>query len=67
LLAEADRFSVPRRQELLGDGRLALDNWTEHATAEGLRMGKTDELRRDFLVIKRQWRVVYKWIAERMS
>jgi serine/threonine-protein kinase HipA len=51
LLAEADRFGVPRRQELLGDVRSALDNWTEHAKAAGLRLGKTDELRRDFLLL----------------
>jgi serine/threonine-protein kinase HipA len=51
LLAEADRFSVPRRQELLGDVRSALDNWTEHAKAAGLSPGKTDELRRDFLLL----------------
>ena len=51
LLAEADRFSVPRRQELLGDVRSALDNWTEHAKAAGLSPGKTDELRGDFLLL----------------
>jgi serine/threonine-protein kinase HipA len=49
LLAEADRFSVPRKRELLGDVRSALDNWTEHARAAGLSQGKTDELGRDFL------------------
>jgi hypothetical protein len=29
----------------------ALDNWTEHAKAAGLSPGKTDELRRDFLLL----------------
>ena len=51
LLAEADRFGVSRRQELLGDVRSALDNWTEQAKAAGLSPGKTDELRRDFLLL----------------
>jgi serine/threonine-protein kinase HipA len=51
LLAEADRFSVPRRQVLLGDVRSALDNWAEHAKAAGLSPGKTDQLRRDFLLL----------------
>jgi len=51
LLAEADRFGVPRKEELLGDVRSALDNWTEHAKAAGLRQGKIDELGRDFLLL----------------
>jgi serine/threonine-protein kinase HipA len=46
LLTEADRFGVPRKQGLLGDVRSALDNWTEHAKAAGLRQGKIDELGR---------------------
>jgi hypothetical protein len=36
---------------LLGDVRSALDNWTEHAKAAGLNQDKTDELRRDFLLL----------------
>jgi serine/threonine-protein kinase HipA len=51
LLTEADRFGVPRKQELLGDVRSALDNWTEHAKTAGLSQGKTDELGRDFLLL----------------
>jgi hypothetical protein len=51
LLAEADRFGVPRKEELLGDVRSALDNWTEPAKAAGLSQGKTDELGRDFLLL----------------
>jgi serine/threonine-protein kinase HipA len=51
LLAEADRFGVPRKEALLVDVRSALDNWTEHAKAAGLSHGKTDELARDFLLL----------------
>jgi serine/threonine-protein kinase HipA len=51
LLAEADRFGVPRKEELLGDVRSALDSWTEHAKAAGLRQGKIDELGRDFVLL----------------
>ena len=49
LLAEADRFGVPRPAELLTDVRSALENWTEHAKAAGLSLSKSDELARDFL------------------
>jgi serine/threonine-protein kinase HipA len=51
LVAEADRFGVPRKQELLGDVRSALDDWTQHAKTAGLSQGKTDELGRDFLLL----------------
>jgi serine/threonine-protein kinase HipA len=51
LLAEADRFGVPRKQELLGDVRSALDNWAEHAKVAGLSQVKTDELGRDFVLL----------------
>jgi serine/threonine-protein kinase HipA len=51
LLAEADRFGVPRKGQLLGDVRSALDNWTEHAKAAGLSQGKIDELGRDFVLL----------------
>jgi serine/threonine-protein kinase HipA len=51
LLTEADRFGVPRKEELLGDVRSALDNWTEHAKSAGLSRGKSDELGRDFLLL----------------
>jgi serine/threonine-protein kinase HipA len=51
LLAEADRFGVPRKEQLLGDVRSALDNWTEHAKVAGLSQGKIDELGRDFILL----------------
>jgi serine/threonine-protein kinase HipA len=51
LLAEADRFGVPRKEQLLRDVRSALDNWTEHAKAAGLSQRKTEELGRDFLLL----------------
>jgi len=44
LLAEAGRFGVPRKEELLGDVRSALDNWVEHAKAAGLSQGKSTNL-----------------------
>ena len=51
LLAEADRFGVPRPEELLSDVRAALDNWREHAREAGLSQSKSDELARDFLIL----------------
>ena len=51
LLAEADRFSVPRREGLLGDVRSALANWSEHAKAAGLKQTRADEISRDFVVL----------------
>jgi serine/threonine-protein kinase HipA len=51
LLAEADRFGVPRPEELLTDVRAALDNWREHAKEAGLSQSKADELARDFLIL----------------
>jgi hypothetical protein len=51
LLAEADRFGVPRKQKLFGDVRSTLDNGAEHTKAAGLSQGKTDELGRDFLLL----------------
>ena len=51
LLAEADRFGVPRKEELLGDVRSALDNWTAHAKAADLSQRKIDELGRDFVLL----------------
>jgi serine/threonine-protein kinase HipA len=51
LIAEAERFSVPRAEELVVDVRSALDNWTEHAKSAGLNQSKVDELRRDFLLL----------------
>jgi serine/threonine-protein kinase HipA len=51
LLAEADRFGVPRPGESLSDVRAALENWTEHAKDAGLSKSKSDELGRDFLLL----------------
>ena len=51
LLAEAARFGVPRRKELLGDVRSALENWPENAKAAGLSQSKIDELGRDFVLL----------------
>ncbi|HEY6387457.1 MAG TPA: type II toxin-antitoxin system HipA family toxin, partial [Candidatus Acidoferrum sp.] len=51
LLAEADRFGVPRPGESLSDVRAALENWAEHAKAAGLSQSKSDELGRDFLLL----------------
>jgi len=51
LLAEADRFAVPRAERLLSDVRSSLDKWPEHARAAGLSASKTEELRRDFLLV----------------
>jgi serine/threonine-protein kinase HipA len=51
LLAEADRFGVPRPEGMLSDIRAALDNWTEHARDAGLSKSKSDELARDFLPV----------------
>jgi serine/threonine-protein kinase HipA len=51
LIAEAERFSVPRAEELVVDVRSALDSWTEHAKAAGLGQSKTEELRQDFLLL----------------
>jgi serine/threonine-protein kinase HipA len=51
LLAEADRFGVPRRKELLGDVRSALENWPENAKAAGLSQSKIDEPGRDFVLL----------------
>jgi hypothetical protein len=51
LLAEAERFSVPRGKQLITDVRTALENWAEHAQSAELSQNKTDELRRDFLLL----------------
>jgi serine/threonine-protein kinase HipA len=51
LLAEADRFGVPKAKVLMGDVRSALENWKDHAKSAGLNKGKADELRRDFLLL----------------
>jgi serine/threonine-protein kinase HipA len=49
LLAEAERFSVPRAEELVADVRSAVGNWTEHAKSAGLSSSKAEELSRDFV------------------
>ena len=51
LLAEADRFGVPRPEQLLSDVRSALDNWPEHAKEAGLGKTKSDELAQAFLIL----------------
>jgi serine/threonine-protein kinase HipA len=51
LLAEAERFSVPRAEQLITDVRTALENWAEHAQSAELSQSKTSELRRDFLLL----------------
>jgi serine/threonine-protein kinase HipA len=51
LLAEADRFGVPRPAELLSRVRSALENWTEHAKEAGLSPSKSNELARDFILL----------------
>jgi serine/threonine-protein kinase HipA len=51
LLAEAERFSVPKAEQLITDVRTALENWAEHAQSAELSQSKTDELRRDFLLL----------------
>jgi len=51
LLAEADRFGVPKAQELVADVRSALENWTAHAKAAGLSDSKADELQHDFFLL----------------
>jgi len=49
LLAEADRFGVPRAEAAILDVRAALDNWKAHAREAGLSDSKADELAREFL------------------
>ena len=51
LLAEAERFSVPRAKELIADVRFAIENWSDHAQSAGLQQSKAQELRRDFLLV----------------
>jgi serine/threonine-protein kinase HipA len=51
LMAEADRFGVPKPEELLSDVRSALANWPEHAKEARLDKNKADELARDFLLL----------------
>jgi serine/threonine-protein kinase HipA len=51
LLAEADRFGIPRPEQLLSDVRSALDNWPEHAKEAGLSKTKSDELAQAFLIL----------------
>ena len=51
LLVEAERFSVPRAEELIADVRSAIENWSDHAQSAGLHQSKAQELRRDFLLV----------------
>ena len=51
LFAEADRFSVPKAEELIVDVRSAIENWPDHAQSAGLHEDKAQELHRDFLLL----------------
>jgi len=51
LLADADRFGVPRAEAALSDVRVALGNWREHAKEAGLTESKSHELAREFLLL----------------
>jgi serine/threonine-protein kinase HipA len=51
LLAEAERFSVPRANDLIADVRSAIQSWPDHARSAGLHQNKAEELRRDFLLV----------------
>jgi len=51
LMAEAERFSVPRAEERITDVRSAIENWSDHARSAGLGQSKAEELRRDFLLV----------------
>jgi serine/threonine-protein kinase HipA len=51
LLAEADRFGVPKAEMAVSDVRAALGNWKEHAREAGLDASKSTELSREFLLL----------------
>lgn len=51
LLAEADRFSVPRSNALLADVRAALDNWSGFAKEAGLSDATSDKVAQDFRLL----------------
>jgi serine/threonine-protein kinase HipA len=48
LLAEADRFSVRRANDLLADVRAAVENWSSHAKEAGLTQTTSDKVAADF-------------------
>jgi serine/threonine-protein kinase HipA len=48
LLAEADRFSVPRAHDLLSDVRAAVENWPTHAKEAELNPATSDKVATDF-------------------
>ena len=48
LLAEADRFGVPRANDSLRDVRAAVDNWTAHAREAGLNQATAERVATDF-------------------
>ena len=48
LLAEADRFSVRRANDLLADVRAAVENWPSHAKEAGLTQTTSDKVAADF-------------------
>lgn len=48
LLAEADRFSVPRANDSLTDVRAAVENWAAHAREAGLNQKTAERVATDF-------------------
>lgn len=48
LLAEADRFGVPRANDSLTDVRAAVENWTAHAREAGLNQATAERVATDF-------------------
>lgn len=51
LLAEADRFLVPRRKESLADVQAALENWPKFADEAGLSKAVAERVEKDFRVV----------------
>jgi len=51
LLAEADRFSVRRANDLLADVRAAVENWPSHAKEAGLTQTTSDKVAADFRLL----------------
>jgi serine/threonine-protein kinase HipA len=51
LLGEADRFSIPRPNDLLADVRAALDNWSSFAKEAGLSQASSDKVAEDFRLL----------------
>jgi serine/threonine-protein kinase HipA len=51
ILEEADRFSIPRRNESLADVRAALENWPKAAKEAGLRESEVERIAKDFWLV----------------